>query len=267
MAPCRRTPAAREEGGAGTAATENGVTIIDALLVFARQLGPGFVHYDSEVRDIHQAKIIITGPHSISQHHELLAAIHAIHPRFDLHQRFLRKTLSQLYEIMVKENKALWNMTESAKDDWVTTIDLRLRNLFRVTRMAESRNTAWARALPWRGNPISPEGTKTVAKEMKASAKQRAKSAKSASSVGDESGGMDPPKAKAASKAEAAPKYIETGWTYSLHAELHLPMRERGKEKDIGLPIPMNHLKEDHEEVIGHFLDGSSAPLANVTWG
>ena len=115
--------------------------IRETLLPFA--VKPNFVTYPDEAQSVSNAKLYLD---PLKEHVPLLEAIGGISSNFSFPKTKLKAALQQVAEMNENTN---WFRSPAEKDDWISTICRRLRNMMHCVSQAQQKETpAWYETMP-----------------------------------------------------------------------------------------------------------------------
>ena len=199
-----------------------GAAIADILRPFVAKHGPNFCEYPEECAKTSDASLV-HGPQGVEGHVSLLAAIQAKMPGLPgLTKEHVKDGLRLLLSELCGNDRR-FQMSAKGQDDWVETMQRRLRNLLRVVSQGVKKPSTpqWCKCLPWMSHLAPPASTAAEATMSAAAPKAAAPQVAAASS----------------SSAEVSRHWRLQSVEVGFDVELQLPWRMIGGIKQPGLPI------------------------------
>jgi hypothetical protein len=243
--------------------------------------GPSICRYGDESEKTAKAKLILKGSKGIFGNLKLLEALQKLQGNLSFAKVPMKSALKEVYEKKLAQERAAgtggWatRMTPKEVEDWVETLQRRIRNMCRVTSQAIiKQNAVWLAELPWyKGGGANEELDGEESDEEEAKDKDsevEAEDINSSKGSEDEKGDTDRPSAvkkKPAVHDRRVHFSPATTTTYGFSKELMLPWREvPGQRRECGLPCTVPKKANVTDKVIANWPDGTSAKL-DITYG
>jgi hypothetical protein len=245
--------------------------------VLARFDGPSLCRYGDESPQTTKAKLLVKGPKGIEGSIKLLELLHDIQPNLSFCKNQTKAALHLVYENQLAAERSAktggWasRMTATDLDDWVETLQRRIRNLCRVTSQAVIKNNAsWLSMLPWHqlaDGASDEEGEEEDPPEddEAVDAEEEANSKSEGGDVDSDEAALVLAKKAVAKKPAAAVREVHGGSAkvvYGFSKELMLPWREvPGGDREVGLPCKIPKKINCTDKVSAEWPDGSIAKL------
>ena len=215
--------------------------LVAVCLPFSQSAGPSFCRYGDEGKHVCKAQTIHDPITGLEGMRDLLISIREVQPNLALKTTTTTQALRDLATECKSDATSKWpKMTAAEFEDWVETLQRRIRNGCRAVAQALNKDKVWARRL------FEDYGLDEEQADEDDDARDHDRQEDDPANIAQ----------------DAAPSTDILGFD----EELLLPWRQRGAgaPKDLGLPLPCGGKPRD-EPAVASWPDGFSARIPELT--